>query len=212
MGGGGSQLSLARIYIYIYWGLKNYMAQSEEEELKANIQEAIKEVAAEKELHKIKSLSRHDPMKVAEILYLYSIGKSQTHIVKKCNYYRNTVIQVLVDYADHLGKLRELAGKISAKNYMNLSSLEEDLVEKVRNRMENDPEMEVTFRDLKELSIAKANAFRETMTTRGEATSITEERKVITQEDYEDTLAAAKKRLEEMKRVDEPEIIEADDN
>ena len=110
------------------------------------------------------------------------------------------------------GKLRELAGKISAKNYMNLSSLEEDLVEKVRDRMENDPEMEVTFRDLKELSIAKANAFRETMTTRGEATSITEERKVITQEDYEDTLAAAKKRLEEMKRVDEPEIIESDDN
>ena len=184
---------------------------AEEAELKASIQAAIREVADDKELKKIKSLSRHNPMKVAEILYLYSIGKSQTHIVKKCNYYRNTVIQVLVDYADHLGKLRELAGKISAKNYMNLSSLEEDLVEKVRDRMENDPEMEVTFRDLKELSIAKANAFRETMTTRGEATSITEERKVITQEDYEDTLAAAKKRLEEMKRVDEPEIIETDD-
>ena len=186
---------------------------AEEAELKASIQAAIREVADDKELKKIKSLSRHNPMKVAEILYLYSIGKSQTQIVKKYNVQRSTVIQVLVDYADHLGKLRELAGKISAKNYMNLSSLEEDLVEKVRDRMENDPEMEVTFRDLKELSIAKANAFRETMTTRGEATSITEERKVITQEDYEDTLKAARERLEAMKRVDEAEIIEeSDDN
>jgi len=161
-------------------------------------------------------------MKVAEILYLYSIGKSQTQIVKKYNIQRSTVIQVLVDYADHLGQLRDVAGTIAAKNYMQLSSLEEDLVDKVRDRLENDPEMEVSFRDLKELSIAKANAFRETMTTRGEATSISEERKVITQEDYEDTLKAARERLEAMKRVeevivednqlDQAEIIEESDN
>ena len=41
-----------------------------------------------------------------------------------------------------------------------------------------------------------------------EASSISEERKVITQEDYEDTLKAARERLEQMKRVDSPEIIE----
>ena len=180
----------------------------EETELKASIQAAIAEIAADKELHKIKSLSRHNPMKVAEILYLYSIGKSQTQMVNKYNMNRSTVIQVLVDYADHLGQLREVAGKIAAKNYMQLSSLEEDLVDKVRDRLENDPEMEVSFRDIKELSIAKSNAFRETMTTRGEATSISEERKVITQEDYEDTLRAARERLDKMKKVDEVEIIE----
>jgi len=184
----------------------------EEIELKQSIQEAIKEIAADKELHKVKSLSRHNPMKVAEILYLYSIGKSQTQIVKKYNIQRSTVIQVLVDYADHLGQLRDVAGKIAAKNYMQLSSLEEDLVDKVRERLESDPRMEVSFRDLKELSIAKANAFRETMTTRGEATSISEERKVITQEDYEDTLAAARRRLEEMKKIDTAEIIEESDD
>ena len=78
--------------------------------------------------------------------------------------------------------------------------------------MQNDPEMEVTFRDLKELSIAKSNAFRETMTSRGEATQITEERKVVTQEDYEDTLKAAKERLAKMKKVDEVEIIENTDD
>jgi hypothetical protein len=192
---------------------KPKQATEEEIELKLSIQEAIKEIAADKELQKVKSLSRHNPMKVAEILYLYSIGKSQTQIVKKYNIQRSTVIQVLVDYADHLGQLRDVAGKIAAKNYMQLSSLEEDLVDKVRDRLENDPEMEVSFRDLKELSIAKANAFRETMTTRGEATSISEERKVITQEDYEDTLKAARERLEKMKRVDGAEIIEeSDDN
>jgi hypothetical protein len=187
----------------------------DELELKSSIQEAIKEIAADKELQKVKSLSRHNPMKVAEILYLYSIGKSQTQIVKKYNIQRSTVIQVLVDYADHLGQLRDVAGKIAAKNYMQLSSLEEDLVDKVRDRLENDPDMEVSFRDLKELSIAKANAFRETMTTRGEATSISEERKVITQEDYEDTLKAARERLEAMKRVeevDDAEIIEESDD
>lgn len=193
----------------------------EERELKAKIQDAIAEIAADKELLKVKSLSRHNPMKVAEILYLYSIGKSQTQIVKKYNIQRSTVIQVLVDYADHLGQLRDVAGKIAAKNYMQLSSLEEDLVDKVRDRLENDPDMEVSFRDIKELSIAKSNAFRETMTTRGEATQITEERKVVTQEDYEDTLKAAKKRLEDMKKVeevivednqlDQAEIIQEDD-
>ena len=175
---------------------------TEEEKLKTEIQAAIREVADDKELQSIKSLSRHNPMKVAQILYMYSIGKSQTHIVKKHKIQRSTVIQVLVDYADHLGKLRDLAGKISAKNYMNLSSLEEDLVERVRDRMENDPEME---------SIAKANAFRETMTTRGEASQITEERKVVTQEDYEDTLKAARERLDNMKQAEAIDINGNDD-
>ena len=181
---------------------------TDKELLQQEIQSAIREIAADKELRKVKSISRHNPEKVAKILYLYSIGKTQTHLVKKHKIQRSTVTQVLVDYADHIGKLRELAGKVSAKNYMNLSSLEEDLVEKVRDRMENDPEMEVTFRDLKELSIAKANAFRETMTTRGEASQITEERRMITQEDYEDTLQAARDRLSKLKRVEE---IDADD-
>jgi hypothetical protein len=35
---------------------------------------------------------------------------------------------------------------------------------------------------------------------------------VITQEDYEDTLKAARERLEAMKRVDEAEIIEESDD
>jgi hypothetical protein len=167
--------------------------------LNAAIEDAIQEISKDKELLKIKSLSRHKPEKVAKILYLYSIGKSQTHIVKKYNIDRHTVIQVLVDYADHLGKLRDVAGKLAARNYMQLSSLEEDLIGKVRERLENDPELEVSFKDLKELSIAKSNAYRETMTARGEATSISEERQIVTQQDYEDTLKAAQERLKKLK-------------
>ncbi len=46
------------------------------------------------------------------------------------------------------------------------------------------------------------------MTARGEATSISEERKVITQEDYEDTLKAAQARL---KKIKEAQVIDVED-
>ena len=91
-----------------------------------------------------------------------------------------------------------MAGQIAAKNYMQLSSLEEDLVQEVRDKMEKG-EIDVSFRDLKELSIAKANASREALTARGEATQITEDRKIYTQDDYEETLRAAKDRLKKIK-------------
>ena len=169
------------------------------------INQAIQEVAAKKDALQKKSISRYKPEKVAEILYLYSIGNSQTRIIRKYGFDRNSVVSVLVDYADYFGKFKELSGAIAAKNYMNLSSLEEDLVDAVRVRMESG-ELEVTFRDLKELSIAKANSIREALTARGEATNITEDRKVYTQDDYEDTLKAAKDRLKKIKG----EVIDVD--
>jgi transglutaminase/protease-like cytokinesis protein 3 len=174
----------------------------DKEELLININEAIKEVSEVKKVSKIKSLSVYDPDKVAKIIYLHSIGVSQTQMIRKYGLARTTILNVLVDYADHFGQLKELAGKLSAKNYMNISSLEEDLIEKVRDRMEVDPEFEVSFRDLKELSIAKANAFREAMTSRGEASKITEDRQVVTQDDYEATIKAAKARLDSIKKAD----------
>jgi hypothetical protein len=178
----------------------------EKEELMKEITQAIQEVASKKDALQKKSISRYKPEKVAEILYLYSIGNSQTRIIRKYGFDRNSVVSVLVDYADYFGKFKELSGAIAAKNYMNLSSLEEDLVDAVRVRMESG-ELEVTFRDLKELSIAKANSIREALTARGEATNITEDRKVYTQDDYEDTLKAAKDRLKKIKG----EVIDVDD-
>lgn len=174
------------------------------ESLVTEIERSIREVQSEKELAKVNSLTRSRPEKVANILYLYATGSSQTKLVKKYGYDRETVINTLADYADHMGKFKELSGKIAAKNYLNMASLEEELIQKVRDRMDTG-ELEPTFRDIKELSIAKANSAREALTARGEATSITEDRHFYTQEDYEETLKAARKRLDEMKRA---EVIE----
>lgn len=180
----------------------------DKELLLSEIADSIRAVAEKKEALQVKSLSRHNPEKVAEMLYLYSVGNSQTRLVKKYGFDRETVISVLTDYADHLGQFRELSGRIAAKNYLNLSSLEEDLIEKVRDRMETDPEMEVGFKDLKEISIAKANAAREALTARGEATQITEDRKVYTQDDYEETIKAAKERIAKAKQAQVEEVID----
>ena len=183
--------------------------EKEKEALLSEIQQSIHEVANEKRGLKLKCLSVYDPAKVAKLLYLYSTGSSQTRLVRHYGFERDTVISVLTDYADHMGTFKELSGRIAAKNYLNLSSLEEDLIDKVRDRLENDQEMEVGFKDIKELSIAKSNASREAMTARGEATHITEDRKVYTQDDYEATIAAARKRIEEAKVAD---IIDIDED
>ena len=182
--------------------------EKEKAELLREIQESVLEVAEKKRGLQRKSLSVYDPQKVAKLLYLYSTGSSQTRLVRKYGFDRDTIISVLTDYADYMGNFKELSGRIAAKNYLNLSSLEEDLIEKVRDRMENDPEMEVSFKDLKELSIAKANAAREALTARGEATQITEDRKVYTQDDYDATIQAARDRI---KRAKEAEIIDITD-
>jgi hypothetical protein len=182
--------------------------EKEKQALLSEIQQSIHEVANEKRGLKLKCLSVYDPAKVAKLLYLYSTGSSQTRLVRHYGFERDTVISVLTDYADHMGTFKELSGRIAAKNYLNLSSLEEDLIDKVRDRLENDPEMEVGFKDIKELSIAKSNAAREAMTARGEATQITEDRKVYTQDDYEATIAAARKRIEEAKVA---EVIDVQD-
>ena len=182
--------------------------EKEKAELLREIQESVLEVAEKKRGLQRKSLSVYDPQKVARLLYLYSTGSSQTRLVRKYGFDRDTIISVLTDYADYMDNFKELSGRIAAKNYLNLSSLEEDLIDKVRDRMESDPEMEVSFKDLKELSIAKANAAREALTARGEATQITEDRKVYTQDDYEATIQAARDRI---KRAKEAEIIDITD-
>ena len=177
-----------------------------EAELMTDIRAAVSEYAKEMELKKVKSLSRYDPEKVAKVLYLFSTGNSQTRIVRHYGISRNTVVHIMVEFADHMKRFKELGGKLAARNYVNMSSLEEDLIEKVRDRMQNDPEMRVSFKDLKELSIAKTNASREALTARGEATTITEERKSFSDEDYEKEIAKVKAALAE-----EAEVIDVED-
>jgi len=174
--------------------------------LKEGIEDAILQIREQKVLEGCKSLSRINPEKVAKILHLASLGVSQSSMVRHHELNRSTIISVLTDYADYLGKFRELGGKLSARSYLNLESLEEDMIEALRRRMDAGyiPE----FKDLKEISIAKSNSQRQAMTARGEVSKIVEERKVISQEDYEDTLKAAKERLAKLKQAEEVEVLD----
>ena len=67
---------------------------SSKEELLIKIKEAVLEFAADERFDNIKCLSKYDPDKVSNILYLFSIGKTQTQIVKKYGFqadgHRNT--------------------------------------------------------------------------------------------------------------------------
>ena len=175
---------------------------AEKSELMSYINDAIAKIVVDKELSKVSSISRSNPQKVAKILYLSALGMSQTSIVRKCNYNSHTVINVLVDYADYKNQFRELGGKLSAKSYMNLESLEEDMIQVVRERMQTG-EYEPSAKDIKDISIAKINSSRQALTARGEVSAITESRNAVTQEDYEDTLKAARERIEQLKRVEE---------
>ena len=171
---------------------------TEKQELDAEIKVAILEVAKDKEMLKVKSLSRHNPERVAKVLYLSAIGVSQTSIVRKYNVPRAVVISIMVDYADYRDKFRELGGKLSARSYVNLESLEEDVIQSVRERIQTG-EYEPSPKDIKEISIAKSNSARQALTARGEASQITESRNVVTQEDYNDTIKAAEERIKQIK-------------
>ena len=84
----------------------------------------------------------------------------------------------------------------------------EDLINSVRQDLESG-ELKPTVRDLKEISISVSNAARQAFTSRGEATQITEDRQVITQEDYDESIKAAKERIQKLKQA---EVIEIDEH
>lgn len=170
--------------------------------LLSSIQEQIQDYADESSLRGIKALECYDPEKVAQILYLFSQGKTQTSLVKKYGFLRETVVRVLSTYADHLGEWKSLGGKLASYNYLKLSSLEEDMMDEIREAMES-KELQPTFRDLKEISIAKANAAREALLARGEATSRSEEKIIYTDEDYEQLKREAEERIQQLKSVEE---------
>ena len=178
-----------------------------QQSLEEGIQDAILEIREKKITEGCKSLSRLNPTKVAKVLHLTSLGVSQSSMVRHHNLNRSTIISVLMDYADYMGKFRELGGKLSGRSYLNLESLEEDIVEALRKKMDEGYVPE--FKDLKEVSIAKTNSHRQAMTARGEVSKIVEERKIVSQEDYEDTLKAARERLAKLKQV---EVVEIDEH
>jgi hypothetical protein len=183
----------------------------EKDELMQSISSAIVEIQRTKEANQTKSLSRHNPEKVARILYLHALGCSQTNMIRRHGMSRSTVVQVLSDYADHTNSFRELGGQLAARSYINLESLEEDMIDALRLKLEGGYEPE--FRDLKEISIAKANSQRQAMTARGEASQVVDINNNYTVEDFNETLSAARARLEKIKSESiEAEIVKEADN
>lgn len=148
-----------------------------------------------------KSLSKYNPEKVATILYLHSIGVTQTQMVRKYGLHRPTIMNILVEYADYSNKWRKLGGTIRGRHFLSLSSLAEDMVDSLREQMEKG-ETKPTFRDLLPVTVALEKAERGSNTFRGEATKIIEERKVVTQADYEAMIDAARKRMLQLKKVE----------
>ncbi len=181
-------------------------AVEEKDQLMQSISNAVVEIQRTKEADKIKSLSRHNPEKVAKILYLHALGCSQTNMIRRHSISRSTVVQVLADYADYTNSFRELGGQLAARSYINLESLEEDMIDALRLKLEGGYEPE--FKDLKEISIAKANSQRQAMTARGEASQVVDVNNTYTVDDFNETLLAARKRIEKIKEKSiEAEII-----
>ena len=171
------------------------------QELLADIDQKIKQFVQESNLNGVKALEKYDPEKAAKILFLSASGKTQTQLVRRYGFKRNTIVRVLATYADHLGKWKELGGQIASYSYLNISSLEEDMVQEVRSSMESG-ELKPTFMDIKDISIAKANSAREALLARGEATSINREEKIYTDEDYRELMEKAKNKMKEAQVID----------
>lgn len=170
-------------------------------QLISDIDLRVREFAKSSELDGVKSLEKYNPEKAAKILFLSSSGKTQTQLVRKYGFKRDTIVRVLSTYADHLGKWKDLGGQLASYSYLNISSLEEDMVQEVRSSMESG-ELKPTFKDIKDISIAKANSAREALLARGEATSINREEKVYTDEDYRELMEKAKSKMKEAQIID----------
>lgn len=152
-------------------------------------------------------MTMSNPDRVTEILFLWSQGWSQTKICKKLKADPYSVSTIIVEYADFVGNWRELGGKLAARVYLRFADLENQLIDKVSAKLESG-DLQVGFKDLKELSIAKANASREALTARGEASNINEERVVYTQEDYEKAAKDAEEKLKQMKKAKVEEVTD----
>ena len=110
--------------------------------------------ANKKQQEGVKSLSRMKPEKVGLILYLFCLGVSQSQRVKRHGICHKTIKHTLMEYADHLGKWAEVGARLSKQLFLNLHSLEEDVIQEVRTRMESG-KLKPAFRDIYYVATAK---------------------------------------------------------
>ena len=164
-------------------------------ELKESIADAVSEYADKKRDEGVKSLSRMNPEKVGLILYLFCLGVSQSQMVKKHNICHKTIKHTLMEYADHLGKWTEVGARLSKQLFLNLHSLEEDIIEKLRERMDSG-KLKATFRDVYYVSTAKEKSWQQAhrVEERRMETRYTEN--VVSQEEYENVQEKVRLKME----------------
>ena len=162
--------------------------------LKESIAEAVYDYANKKHQEGVKSLSRMNPEKVGKILYLFCLGVSQSQMVKRYGICHKTIKHTLTEYADHLGKWTEVGARLSKQLFLNLHSLEEDIIEKLRERMEGG-KLKATFRDIYYVSTAKEKSWQQAHRIEERREDIRYARNVVTQEKYEKVLARARGRM-----------------
>ena len=163
-------------------------------ELKESIAEAVQDYANKKQEEGVKSLSRMNPEKVGLILYLFCLGVSQSQMVKRHKICHKTIKHTLTEYADHLGRWAELGARLSKQLFLNLHSLEEEIIEKLRERMESG-KLKATFRDIYYVSTAKEKSWQQAHRIEERRKETRYTRNVVSQEDYEKTLAKARERM-----------------
>ena len=163
-------------------------------ELRESIADAVQEYASKKQQEGVKSLSRMKPDKVGLILYLFCLGVSQSQIVKKYGFCHKTIKHTLMEYADHLGKWAEVGARLSKQLFLNLHSLEEDIIEKLRDRMDSG-KLKPNFRDVYYVSTAEEKSWQQIHRIEKRKEETTFNRNFMSQEDYEKVLARAKERM-----------------
>ena len=163
-------------------------------ELRESIADAVQEYASKKQQEGVKSLSRMKPEKVGLILYLFCLGVSQSQMVKKYGFCLKTIKHTLMEYTGHLGQWTEAGARLSKQLFLNLHSLQEDIIEEVRERMENG-KLKPNFRDVFYVSTAKEKSWQQIRRIEERRKEPTFTRNVVSQEDYEKTLAKVRERM-----------------
>jgi len=97
-------------------------------------------------------------------------------------------------------------GAVGQMIFLELSSLEEDMIDSLREQMDKG-ELKPTFSDLLPVSVALEKAERQA-TRASEGQESQPERRMVTQQDYDDTLAAAKARMAELKKKEGAEAVD----
>ena len=100
----------------------------------------------------------------------------------------------LTQYADHLANWTAVGARLSKQLFLNLHSLEEDIIEKVRERMESG-KLRATFRDFYYVSTAKEKSWQQAHRIEERRKETGYARNVVTQDEYEKVLARARVRM-----------------